>query len=245
MFVRQNIAEIDDFPCKEVIHHVTLPPAERAIYLELEHLLHPLDMDMSKAVKQRTRSGDREKRQYDILGTSKSGQEAILKRCSYLDAHNSNKVASLESDFRDSGSVCTVIVNERRRQLDECKVELISQLDKCKAIAAKILRADNSNDDDCCSEFFAIWKIDVEEGGVGIPEATKLLREKLIAAKPSKKTKTGKRERRTMSQYCTVKEVRVSTRPIANRRSATKEMKVHTTATLKALWRFCEDTQVM
>lgn len=38
-FVRQNIAEIDEIRAEEKVVSVTLPPAERAIYLELDHHL--------------------------------------------------------------------------------------------------------------------------------------------------------------------------------------------------------------
>ena len=44
VFVRQNIAEIDDIPTVEHVHHVKLPASEGAVYLELEHHLQALDM---------------------------------------------------------------------------------------------------------------------------------------------------------------------------------------------------------
>ena len=62
-FVRQNIAEIDEIPQEEHINSVTLPPAERAIYLELETHLKSLGMNSQKAKKSKKNSkGDREKR---------------------------------------------------------------------------------------------------------------------------------------------------------------------------------------
>ena len=44
VFVRQNIAEIDDIPTVEHVHEIRLPAAERAVYLELEHHLQALEM---------------------------------------------------------------------------------------------------------------------------------------------------------------------------------------------------------
>lgn len=41
-FVRQNVAEIDEIPCSEEIVSITLPAAERAIYLELDHHINSL-----------------------------------------------------------------------------------------------------------------------------------------------------------------------------------------------------------
>lgn len=44
VFVRQNIAEIEDIPTIEHIHTFKLPASEGAIYLELEHHLQALEM---------------------------------------------------------------------------------------------------------------------------------------------------------------------------------------------------------
>ena len=45
-FVRQNVAEIDEIPYEETLEPITLPSAERAIYLELDHHLQSFDMNM-------------------------------------------------------------------------------------------------------------------------------------------------------------------------------------------------------
>jgi hypothetical protein len=44
IFVRQNIAEIDDIPTVEHLHQIKLPASEGAVYLELEHHLQALEM---------------------------------------------------------------------------------------------------------------------------------------------------------------------------------------------------------
>jgi hypothetical protein len=64
----QNIAEIDEIPFEDVIRPITLPAAERAIYLELEHHLRALDMTIRKGKKT---DSDREKRMAQSLGNSK------------------------------------------------------------------------------------------------------------------------------------------------------------------------------
>ncbi|KAF7770424.1 hypothetical protein Agabi119p4_6398 [Agaricus bisporus var. burnettii] len=115
-FVRQNIAEIDEIPWTEKIEKVTLPAAERAIYLELEHHLRALDMTMKRGKKTES---DREKRLAKSLGESKSAEEALLKRCSHFDLETSNENAM---------KACDVIVKERQKQLDDCKAELLKAI---------------------------------------------------------------------------------------------------------------------
>lgn len=44
IFVRQNLAEIDDIPTVEHVHRFKLPASEGAVYLELEHHLQALEM---------------------------------------------------------------------------------------------------------------------------------------------------------------------------------------------------------
>ncbi|KAJ3409272.1 hypothetical protein HDV05_004536 [Chytridiales sp. JEL 0842] len=85
-FVRQNVAEIDEILSEERELWVTLPPAERAIYLELEHHLQAMDMNASKATRsKRSNENDREKRMMKALGKSITAEEALLKRCSHFD----------------------------------------------------------------------------------------------------------------------------------------------------------------
>ncbi|KAJ3321351.1 hypothetical protein HDU76_014120 [Blyttiomyces sp. JEL0837] len=85
-FVRQNIAEIDEIKFEDAVVPVRLPPAERAIYLELEHHLQAMDMNSKKAVKsKRDGDSDREKRMIKALGSSNSAEEALMKRCSHFD----------------------------------------------------------------------------------------------------------------------------------------------------------------
>ena len=65
--ILQNVAEIDEISWGEKIQKVTLPAAERAIYLELEHHLRALDMTIKRGKKSES---DREKRLATALGKS-------------------------------------------------------------------------------------------------------------------------------------------------------------------------------
>lgn len=60
--------EIDEIPFNEELKYITLPAAERAIYLELEHHLRALDMTIKRG---RKTESDREKRLAKSLGDSK------------------------------------------------------------------------------------------------------------------------------------------------------------------------------
>ncbi|GMI05451.1 hypothetical protein TrVE_jg4580 [Triparma verrucosa] len=119
-FVRQNIAEIDEIPQEEHLELVTMPPAERAVYLELETHLKSLEMNSQKAKKSKKSSkGDREKRMNEILEDSKSAEEALLKRCAHFDLAG-NSTSALET--------CENIIKMRTTQMDDCVKDLTKQL---------------------------------------------------------------------------------------------------------------------
>ncbi|THH03097.1 hypothetical protein EW145_g6533 [Phellinidium pouzarii] len=126
-FVRQNIAEIDEIPWVEKIEKIDLPAAERAIYLELEHHLRALDMTIKRGKKTES---DREKRLAQALGESNSAEEALLKRCSHFDLDT--------KDEENAMKACEVIVQERTKQLDDCKQELIGKLKDALVLQRKI-----------------------------------------------------------------------------------------------------------
>lgn len=118
-FVRQNIAEIDEIPYEEHVVEIELPPAERAIYLELETHLKSLEMNSKNAQRSKKKStGDRESRMQQVLQESASAEEALLKCCSHFNMSQSSATAletlediikirenqknHLEKDLRDS-----------------------------------------------------------------------------------------------------------------------------------------------
>lgn len=93
-FVRQNVAEIDEIPFEEHQCVVELPPAERAIYMELETHLKSLEMNSKNAQKSKRKStGDRDSRMQKILQDSESGEEALLKCCSHFNMSSSSSAA--------------------------------------------------------------------------------------------------------------------------------------------------------
>ncbi|CAE6530732.1 unnamed protein product [Rhizoctonia solani] len=156
-FVRQNVAEIDEIPSKEHIEYITLPAAERAIYLELKHHLLAIDMNVKKTKKT---DGDREKRLAAALGQSQSAEEALLKRCSHFE---------LEIDVDNAVLECDAIVSERERQLEECKKELAKTLPNMQEQHALVLREQSEQTP------FGDWVKVTKETGVGDAEATKIV----------------------------------------------------------------------
>ncbi|THG95090.1 hypothetical protein EW026_g6497 [Hermanssonia centrifuga] len=116
------------------IEKISLPAAERAIYLELEHHLRALDMTVKRGKKSES---DREKRLAQALGDSNSAEEALLKRCSHFDLETNQEENAMKA--------CEVIVRERRKQLDNCKTEFVAQLRKAVKQEKTIGRVDEES----------------------------------------------------------------------------------------------------
>ncbi|KAJ6581619.1 hypothetical protein B0H19DRAFT_1116025 [Mycena capillaripes] len=162
-FVRQNVPEIDEIPFTKHIEYITLPAAERAIYLELEHHLRALDMTIKRG---RKTESDREKRLAKSLGDSKTAEEALLKRCSHFDLDTSNENAM---------KACDVIVRERQNQLDDCKAELVKAI---KAGVKREITLGNVPDE----SIFSIWVRTSKDTGVDDADASEMIRTMLDEA---------------------------------------------------------------
>jgi SNF2 family DNA or RNA helicase len=120
-FVRQNIAEIDEIPYEEHLEFIELPPAERAIYLELETHLRSLDMKSKSAQRSKKRStGDRENRMQQVLEESKSAEEALLKRCAHFNMSGSKFTTAMEK--------CDEIIELREKQNTVCEEDLVDAI---------------------------------------------------------------------------------------------------------------------
>ncbi|KAJ3021731.1 hypothetical protein HKX48_007900 [Thoreauomyces humboldtii] len=185
-FVRQNIAEIDEIPAVEHEHRVVLPAAERAIYLELEHHLQAMEMDTRRTLKTH---GDKERRLREAMGSSKTAEEALLKRCSHFDLHVeaaldkkgkvslSSKLAPVTADAREA---CEVIVAERKAQLEECREALLACLIEAnrthKSLAS---RGAFREGPDFLSEWQGRW---IKGQDVGDPEAVEIFQSLLEEA---------------------------------------------------------------
>ncbi|CAE6441527.1 unnamed protein product, partial [Rhizoctonia solani] len=192
-FVRQNVAEIDEIPSQEHIEYITLPAAERAIYLELKHHLLAIDMNVKKTKKA---DGDREKRLAEALGQSQSAEEALLKRCSHFE---------LEIDVDNAVLECEAIVTERDRQLEECKQELAKTLPKMQEQHALVLREQSEQTP------FGDWVKVTQDKGVGDAEATKIVIQLMKEAGCSEGKGKGKVSASTASNEGTSKEKKVKT----------------------------------
>ena len=101
---------------------INLPAAERAIYLELEHLLRALDMTVKRVKKSES---DREKRVAQALGESSTAEEALLKRCSHFELDSADRENAMKA--------CEVIVEERKKR----RAELDRQLEQLQSQAPR------------------------------------------------------------------------------------------------------------
>jgi hypothetical protein len=163
---------------------VVLPAAERAIYLELKHHLDALDMVLKKT--KLKSENDRDKRLQESLGQSDSAEEALLKRCSHFDLDFS----ALKSN-ENAPKQCDVIVDERTKQLNECKDELKIVLQEARWLHSSIAREDGAEEN-----HYERWLRVTETTGVGDADASEEVRGLITAAakvKPPPKTAPAKK----------------------------------------------------
>ncbi|KAI9753984.1 MAG: peptide transporter ptr2 [Chaenotheca gracillima] len=121
-FVRQNIAEIDEIPFTEELRPVFLSAAERAIYIELHQHLLSQDMRIRRG-KSKSQS-DRERRLMEMIGESKTPEEALIKKCSHF------HLEDFEVDRHNPTQACDLIVTKRQKQFDDLIKEIRREL-KC------------------------------------------------------------------------------------------------------------------
>lgn len=120
-FLRQNIAEIDEIPLENHVIRIDLPPAEKAIYSELESHLKSLEMDKNKGrVSKKNSTGDKAKRMQEVLEESADAEEALLKRCAHFD---------LTGESESALGACEKIILRRQQQFDDCVVDLRKNLE--------------------------------------------------------------------------------------------------------------------
>ena len=104
-----------------------MTPAERAVYLELDHHLQAMEMKAKKSIKsKKTSEGDRESRLRDMLGASGSAEEALLKRCSHYDLAGNTKSAE---------AACQEVCKVREEQLKGCEADLQKAVQKVGPLA--------------------------------------------------------------------------------------------------------------
>lgn len=137
---------------------VTLPAAERAIYLELEHHLQALEMNIRKS--KIKLDNDRDKRLQESLGDSASAEEALLKRCSHF------VLDFTKEDEENAVQACEVIVKDRKRQLTSCREEVRQRLVDCVKRHKEIPKTAFPHED-----HFDTWLKTTRTSGIGDPEA--------------------------------------------------------------------------
>ncbi|KAI9812586.1 MAG: hypothetical protein M1827_004575 [Pycnora praestabilis] len=121
-FARQNVAEIVDIPFEEHLVGVMLPAAERALYLELQQQLMSQDMKIRTGAKA-ILNCDRARRMKEIIGSSTTPEEALLKRCSHFLSDS-----DLAEDYKNASEACTLIVAKRKEQHENLLQELRGKL---------------------------------------------------------------------------------------------------------------------
>ncbi|KAB8204542.1 hypothetical protein BDV34DRAFT_235683 [Aspergillus parasiticus] len=119
-FTRKNVAEIDDIPSSEHIVLIKQSPAETVIYLELCKQLMTYNRLGRRGGRKGIR-GDREDRLDEVIGSSKTSEEALLKRCSSL---------ALQGRWHNGvpeALTCSSLIETRLKQLEGLKEELMEK----------------------------------------------------------------------------------------------------------------------
>jgi len=119
---------------------------------------------------------DRDKRLQESLGQSDSAEEALLKRCSHFDL-----------DFTQNGTSdnapkqCDVIVQERTKQLRDCKEELKVVLREAQALYRRVGKGEEES-------HYERWLRVSKTTGAGDNEASEQIRTLIVEAESSKTT---------------------------------------------------------
>jgi hypothetical protein len=129
---------------------VTLPAAERAIYLELNQLLTANDFSINKG--KFNAGDDRDRRIREVLGTSATAGEALIKCASQFEldtGHNKHENAPL---------ACDVIVALRESQYKSLKTDIQKRLKQAKWL-----------EKNCSSHVrqYSVWKGHIEANQFG------------------------------------------------------------------------------
>lgn len=132
-----------------------LPGTERAVFLELHQQVLAQDMKLREGGKAES-NNDRANRLNELMRTSKSPEEALL-RCS---SHLALRVSASRTNTL---LTCDIITQKRERQYKSLCKELKQELD----VAAWLMQRCNTPD-----THYLSWKGHVRQDGLGDPEAT-------------------------------------------------------------------------
>ncbi|KAL3480708.1 hypothetical protein BJX99DRAFT_266140 [Aspergillus californicus] len=122
-FARRNIAEIDEIPSTE--HTILVPqlPAEKAIYLELYKQLMTYNRQLRRSGGRGRFASDQADRLDEIIGSSSTAEEALLKRCTSLALRG-----RWDADGRPESATCDSLIRNREEQLDKLKDDIMDKL---------------------------------------------------------------------------------------------------------------------
>ncbi|GLA58790.1 hypothetical protein AtubIFM54640_008897 [Aspergillus tubingensis] len=121
-FARRNVADINEIPSSEHIIVVQQSPAERVIYLELWRQIMTYNRQLRRSGRGRF-SSDQANRLDEIIGTSSTAEEALLKRCSSLALHD-----RWNEDGEPELTTCASLIATREEQLNDLKDEMNMEL---------------------------------------------------------------------------------------------------------------------
>ncbi|MCJ1251824.1 hypothetical protein MMC30_009062 [Trapelia coarctata] len=133
-FVRQNEAEIGEIPSESIYKATTQHSAERAVYLELQTQLYGQDMQLVKGRGSNVDS-DHLNRLHEMITTSASPEEALLKRCSVFQIESpGGKAEELE--------VLEMMIDTRQAEFEDHRLHLVDRLNEAVAMKQHCGEAD-------------------------------------------------------------------------------------------------------
>ncbi|KAI9877173.1 MAG: hypothetical protein M1830_004631 [Pleopsidium flavum] len=166
-YARQNEAEIDEIPYREHIRPILLPAAERASYMELNQQILSQDMKLPRGGRAKI-DNDRTNRLREIMGTSKTPEEALLKRCSHF------TLEDLGINRENASQDCDLIIQVRMNQHKDTLAELKTNLKHAAWLKEECKEHD---------EHFTKWTRNVKANALGDLESKDLLLSMIEKAK--------------------------------------------------------------
>jgi hypothetical protein len=134
---------------------VVLPPAEQAIYLELQQLLASSDFKMKR--RRANNNNDRERRIRELLGSSETPGEALIKSASHF---------TLGGMDTSADETCDALVKLREKQLDAMRDELYRKAEQAEWLHRNCREP---------TSHFKDWKAKISHNGFGDPKAISLI----------------------------------------------------------------------
>ncbi|KAL2829835.1 hypothetical protein BJY01DRAFT_261159 [Aspergillus pseudoustus] len=122
-FARRNVAEIDEIPSTEHIVLVEQSPAEKVVYLELYKQLMTYNRQLRRSGGRGRFGSDQADRLDEIIESSSTAEEALLKRCTSLALQG-----RWGNDGQPETATCKSLIDVRLVQLAKLKDELNDRL---------------------------------------------------------------------------------------------------------------------